>query len=112
MANLKKDEQYIIHIFREDEMFEIIKCFHTSFTGNHLNIFRTISTIKQFYNFNNIISKVQKFVKKCVICKKNKIKKKPLPRNDLRYKLNSQIGYSNTSEFNEKLRKINEKNLN
>lgn len=108
-TNQYKSEQtvnksHIIEIKKENEILEVLKTFHVSFTGQHLSIYKTINIVKKFYKFQNLVSQSQKFVKKCAYCKNKKIK---LSDNDLRHKIKSVIGFSNMHEFNEKLKKLN-----
>lgn len=105
------DSQKIVVVEKPEEVNEIIKCFHVSFTSQqHLNIYKTIRTINKYYKCKNIVKKTQNFVKKCEICKKNKIKsKQKLGETDLRHKIKSIVGYSNTENLNSELRKINNK---
>lgn len=102
-------DKTLILVEKENEIKDIIKSFHESFSDKHLSIFKTIQTIKKNYKIDKLISKVQKFVRTCRVCKKNKknSKFKKVENNDLRFKLKSVVGYSNTKELNETLRLIN-----
>ncbi len=97
------NQPFILTLTDEIKISEVIRCFHTLYNGKHQN------------TFDNIISRVQKFIKKCPSCKKEikkrkknkKNKEKPLAQKDLRYKLKSQVGYCTMKSFNEELKRIN-----
>lgn len=98
----------IIKVVKAEEVQEIIKTFHISFTGEHFNIYKTIRTIKKFYNCENIVKYTQIFIKKCKICQRKKFdKKQDLLEKDLRHKIKSAVGFSNTKKLNDDLKRLN-----
>ncbi len=107
-------EPHIIKINKNNEINEVIKCFHISFANNHVGINRTIHNILKFYYFDNMLSKVQKFIKSCKSCKslksKSKKKNKALGSSDLRHKIKSVVGLCKTKDLNEKLKQLSLEN--
>lgn len=103
----KAKAQHIVNVSKELEINEIIKCFHISFDNRHLGINRTMLTIKKFYYFEKMLSRIQKYIKSCKTCKNFKNKNKILTSSDLRHKIKSVVGFSNTKKLNDELKRHN-----
>lgn len=104
-------KQHVITICKPSEIKEVIKCFHITHDGRHIGINKTMDKIQEFYYFDKTLSNIQKYIKSCKFCKtlkrKKKNKHKILDPSDLRHRIKSVVGYANTSELNDKLRRLN-----
>lgn len=61
-----------IHITDENEKQKILKTYHESLLGGHTGVEKMTKTLKQFYNWENMIDDIQKHVSECGVCEKTK----------------------------------------
>lgn len=57
----------------DNKRMEIIKTFHDNPSSGHPGVNRTCEKISRFYVWNSMKKQVKEYIKKCVLCKKNKI---------------------------------------
>lgn len=62
----------------EEQKLELIHEYHDSPTGGHQGASRTYKRMKQKYSWKNMKEDIQKYIKKCDSCQRNKITTKPI----------------------------------
>lgn len=66
----------IVKLTDKTEIESVIFEFHNSLTGGHIGIKKTIGRLKEIYSWPNMKRDIERYIKNCESCQKNKITKK------------------------------------